>query len=295
KDLINHFPTYNERNLILNISYYISEEDTLLEKFKSTKQVPFESLSKAVKVSKGFLENWQDYIIVYTLILANANYISLQEYIRISSKEDVKSKVIDYKRKDGLSYRGLALKVDKKSIIILTSSGEFFKIKKSEDVNIGEETHGLEKKGIAHYKFKIFLAIALIILASIGAYKSYNKVSSTVLFNCTSQIKLEVNRGNKVVYSYAASDKGKEMINSVDPQDKNIDECLKDFMEYAKSNDMVPKDGFTVMITGDPFKYGELKETDDYIVENNIKVQINNAGSLHNVYESVQNNKSDKK
>lgn len=294
KDLVNHCPTYKERNLLLNIAYYIFQEDEISNELKRTKMLPFEVLSKAVKVSEGFLKKWQDYIITYTLILSNNHYASIQEYIKVGDKESSKGKgkVVDYKKNNkGLTYRGIALRIDKKSVIVLTSSGEFFRIKKSGNVGLGEEAYGTEKKGINHYKFKIMLAIAIILLAFIGAYRNYNKVSSTVIFNCTSQIKLEVNRRNKVVYSFSPSEKGKSMIDSVRPQDKNVDECLKEFIEYAQENNMIPKEQYIITITGEPFKYGELKKTDEYIVENNVKAQINNAGSLHNVYESVQNNK----
>lgn len=294
KDLVSHFPKNKDRNLILNVAYYIIEENDIFDKFERTRQLPLGRLAKETRISRGFLEAWQDYIIAYVLIISNPNFTYIQNYLKVEINDEEKSNVVPFEDKKEMSYRGIAIKVNKKSTIILTSYGQFYKIKKADQVEVGQETHGFEKVGFAHYKFHILIGVLFIFLLCGAAYKSYTKVSSTVVFTCTSQIKMEINRKNKVIYTHSPSDKGNEMIDAVSPMDRDVDECLKDFLVYAKENDMIPKDGILIVITGQALKYGDLENTDEYIVDNNISVQINNGGSLHNVYESVQIKKKEK-
>ena len=131
-------------------------------------------------------------------------------------------------------------------------------------------------------------------VVSFGLYKDYNKAITTVIISSTSQIKLELNRGNTIVYIHTPADKGKNMVASVAPMDKNIDIGLKECLEYAKNNKMIPDKGIVVTITGEPLKYGVLKETAQYVVDNKILIQINNAGNLHNIYELADKKKEDK-
>lgn len=293
RDLVSHFPTQKDRNLILNIAYYIVDEIEIFNKFEQRRELPLGKLSKATKISRSFLELWQDYIIAYVLIISNPNFTYMQDYIKVEVAENAESNVIHMNNKSDISYRGIVIGNSKRSSIILTSYGQFIRIRKNETVELGYETHGFEKKGIVHYKFQILIGILFIILLCGAAYKSYTKVSSTVVFNCTSQVKMDINRSNKVIYTYSSSDKGNEMINEVQPLDKDIDDCLKEFMGYASENKMVPKDGFVIIITGKPLRFGDLDKTDEYIVDNKITAQINNGGSLHNSYESVKSNKNE--
>lgn len=295
RDLIGHFPTQKDRNLILNIAYYIVEESELFEKIEERRELPLGRIAKKTKISRGFLEIWQDYIIAYMLIISNPNFTYIQDYIKIEINEDNDSNVIALNNKDEVSHRGIVIQTNKKSAIILTNYGQFFKIKKSEMVELGHEIHGLEKKSVFRYKFHIVFGILFILLLCGAAYRSYVKVSSTIIFTCTSQVKLEVNSSNKVIYTYSSTEKGDAMISKVKPLDKDIDKCLKEFIIYAKENEMIPKDGFQIVISGKALGYGELDETDEYIVDNNISAEINNAGNLHNIHESVKIKKGEGK
>lgn len=293
KDLISHFPSDKEKNLILNIAYYLIEDLELFDEVSKNKELAFVKLSRMMRIEKDFLREWQDYILVYFIILSNPNYKYIQDCLKIEVKEDMKSE-IPIEDKVLNTKRGLAIKVGKKDTIIMTATGEFRKIKNQEEISIGYDVEGIEKKGFVHYKLQI--AIGLIILLALGfaAYKDYNKVNSTVIINSTSQVKLEINKGNRVIYTHSATDKGNEMLEAIEPMDKKIDDALKDCVEYAKENDMIPKDGITVTITGQALKYGVLEKTGEYVLDNKVQIQINNAGSLHNIYESTEAKRKDK-
>ena len=292
KDLISHSPNYRDRNLILNISRFILGEFEIFDIFSKKKQLPIYIVSKKTMVPKIFIETWQHYIITYTLILSNPVYKYIQDYIRIELNEE--SKAIDiYIEKNNDEHRGIVLKSLKRATIVLTSSGEFLKLKNIGH-EVGTEIIGKERKGIKHYKLQIAIASVLILLSGFGIYSEYTKVERTLLLNTTSQIKYELNRFNKVIYTYSPYEKGKSLIEYVDPLDDSIDDVLKKSLEYAKDNGMIPKDGILITINGKPLKYGIFKETGEYIVENNISLLINNAGSQHKLYDSIIRQKEEK-
>ncbi|MGG7178860.1 anti-sigma factor domain-containing protein [Clostridium paraputrificum] len=292
KDLVGHFPNYKDRNLILNIAYYIKDDVDIFDRIQKRRELPIAFIARKTKISRAFLEIWQDYIITYVLILSNPNYKYIQDYLRVEFKDNT-NEITQPRSNTGDIYRGIVLKANRRSTIILTSAGEFIKVK-SNDTEVGKELEAGEKKGIRHYKLQIAIAAVLIIFTAFGVYKEYTKVVRTVVIQTSSQVKLELNRFNKVIYSNSPSEKGRDMLNYAEPMDEDIDKVLKKCVEYAKKNDMVPQDGIVVTINGEALKYGILKETGDYIVEENIKVLINNVGQQHKLYESTEKQKEDK-
>lgn len=292
KDLVSHCPSYRDRNLILNISQFILDEFEIYDIFQSKKELPIQMISRKTRISKSFIEIWQDYIITYILILNNPSYKCIQDYIRIEINEDSKA-ISLYKEKNNDEHKGIALKKSKGSTIILTSSGEFLKIKNTQ-CRVGEEVRGQEKKGIRHYKLQISISVLLIILACFGGWFEYTKTVRTVIIKTTSEIKYELNRFNKVVYTHSPSEKGNNLINYVDPLDEDIDDALKNTIEYANGHEMIPQGGIVVTISGKPLRYGIFKETGEYIVEKNIRVLINNGGSQHKLFESTIKQKEEK-
>jgi len=290
KDLVGHSPSYKNKTVILNIAYYIIEDTEILERIFEKRELPFGKLGRETRASRAFLEIWQDYILAYVIILSNPNYRYIQDFLKVELKEESTSITIYQNGKDS-TLKGLVLKVHGKSAIIMTGLGDFTKIKKMEELTVGEEGEGKSKKGLANYKLHIAIATMIIMLVSFGLYKDYNKAITTVIISSTSQIKLELNSGNTIVYIHTPADKGKNMVSSVAPMDKNIDIGLKECIEYAKNNAMIPDKGIVVTITGEPLKYGILKETAQYVVDNDILIQVNNAGNLHNIYELADKKK----
>ena len=292
KDLVAHFPKETERTTILNIAYFIIDNTEMFDRVLRRKELPFNRLSRATRTQRGFLEKWQDYIITYFLILSNPNYRNIAEYLRIDVNEDEveqKKSALALINAEPLElYKGIVVQAKKNTAIIMTSSGEFIKIKKDEGLRVGSEVKGKEKKGGVHYKLHISLALVFIALFSCGLYANYNKVKTTVIINSTSQVKLKLNGGNKVIYTHSPSEKGNSMIDYADPMDKDIDSVLRDCLEYAANNEMIPKGGIIITVNGDPLEYGLLKETSKYVVNQNLQVQVNNVGSTQHIYHLAQ-------
>lgn len=289
KDLILKKPKEHEKNIILNISYYIVENEELLEEFNSKRRLQINKLSRLTHMPSSFFELWQDYIIAYIIILHNPNYKLLQDYLKIEYAEKNSNPIASISKEH---YLGMVLEVKKKHMIIMTSNGEFIKLKKDDTDRIGEEVSGEEKTGIKHIKLKIAIGVLVILFIVIGAYRDYNNPVSTIVLKTTSDIKFQINRYNNVVYTYAESEKGKDMLKKVSVDD-NIDNVLKQCVKYAYENDMIPKEGLNVTVVGRRLDYGLLEQTGNYIVDNNIKLLINNVGVQHKLSESIMNERDE--
>lgn len=290
KDLVNIFPTYKDRNLILNIASYIYEDYELYEKIQKRRELPISIISKRTQISRTFLELWQDYILLYVIILSNPNYKCIQDYIRIEKKNSTSKLILkEYKKYD--IKKGIIIKVNKRSVIVLTSEGELLKLKKDEEAKIGQEYKGLEKKGIRNYKLQISIGILLVIFLLSGFIYQYTTITRTVVIDTTSQLKFELNRFDKVIYAHSSTKKGKELIQSVDPEDKNIDEALENTLKYAKENEMIPGGSILITVSGDALKYGILENTAKYVKEEKIRVLVNNSGNQHNIKDMINDEK----
>lgn len=281
KDLVFDMPPYSIRNTILNISYFIIEDIEYFEYVSKYKKLPLDRLIKKIPITKTFLLKWSDYILVYLIILSNPNLNYLQEYlnvvenIKVIGVEDIKEPALQNE------YQGIVINNRRNIAVILTSKGEFKKIKLEEDKSVGEEAIGSIKKSIIHYKLHISIFVGLIILMlSIIGFK-YNSSNSTLLIETTSPIKLEINYFDRVIKEYSTTDKGKELIEKTSLTDEKLDDALYEIFKYALNNEMIPRDGILITVTGEAIKYGELSKFESFINENKLNVKFNNSGIEH--------------
>ena len=276
-DLTLEKPTADEKNLLLNIAFYISSENELFDKLQSEKRVQYTAISKITRIKKAFLEKWQDYIITYTIIFANPNYDLIQEYLKVQENIQYKNHLSVVNSKPNL--KGMIVKSAKRSNIILTSDGSFIRTKKLEDNTIGKEVDGSEKKRIKNLKIKLSIVVILLLMVAAGGYMQYINVTSTVVFASGVEVKLEVNRYNKVMYTYSPSDKGKAIIKNLDPIEKPVDLILEELLQYSNENSLIDDSGVLVTINGKQIGYQDLSKTRDYAKEKKLKVLINNVGN----------------
>ena len=180
-----------------------------------------------------------------------------------------------------MGHNGIVLESNKKNAIVMTSIGEFKKLKLKELCFKGEEIKAVEKKSLKDYKLyvSIISIFALIFVLSI-IYK-YNNVVSTVVVETTSPIRLEINGFNRVLDVSSSTEKGKTLIDETSVLDNNIDKALFKIIEYANENEMVKYSGIVITITGKALKHNSLEETADFVYKKDLKVRLNNAGSEH--------------
>lgn len=281
KSLIGKTPRYDIKNILLNMAFFIIKDDELYSEFTRKRELQVAKLAKLTRTSKIFIENWRDFLIAYIIILANPNYRVLHSYMNIEERDANNNAIISVvgKTEKSVIYRGIALSNNGSSSIIVTSLGDFIKIKNSsEDKVLGEELSGKEKKGFKHYKKQLFGVIALILMALSALYYIYNMSYSTIIINSTSQIKVEVNMLNRINYLYSSTTKGQLLVHSTNVVNKGVDEGLYEIIKYANENKMIPPKEMIIIISGHKLKDDWFPMSEQYIRENKIKVLVNNGG-----------------
>ena len=280
RDLIKHNLNYSTRNELLNIAMFITSNFEIYDEFIKKEDIPT-IVQIQTRASKKYIEQYRDYLIAYTIILGNPNFKNLQEYIQIveNTDEDLGKDIIEYEEKIDVS--GIVLDRNNRNAIVITSIGEFKKLKLKESVSKGEELRAIEKKSLKDYRLyvSIISVFALIFILSV-VYK-YNNVVSTIVVETTSPIRLEINGFNRVIDVSSSTEKGKKLVSDTSVLDNKIDNAIYKILEYANENDMVKGSGIVVTITGKALKHNALKETSDFIYRKDLKVRFNNSGSEH--------------
>lgn len=314
QDLFAYSPSDRDRNTILNIAFYIIGEVELLEFIQDKKKLPPNILAKKTMQPRKFIEEWNDYIITYTIIFSNPNYKIIQDYMRIEESKDeveipkekqsnktVIKKVIIEKTNEEISVdendkeeesnevsinknsklelRGVIIKSFKRSACILTSRGEFKKVKLEGDMRVGEEKAAIAKKGIKDYKLQIGIVVLAIVVACGAFLYKYSEIDRTILINTTSQVKVDVNSFNNIISAYSPTSKGEEMVKSLNLNNVKLDKGIEAILNYANNNEMIPSGNILITVTGDPLEYGTLEKTGKFASSHKIRLTINNAGN----------------
>lgn len=293
KDLVNFSIKERYRNMALNIAYYIASNEELLRIINEKRVLPMLKISKLTKIKPSILEKLNDYIIAYYIILTNSNYKFIQDYFRIKLKED--NKIVSLSDKNQQLHKGIVIKVLKNSAYILTSKGEFLKIRISNTTNVGAVCEGKEKKLFRNYKIHISILLFILILIGSGIIIEYRRTESIIVIETTSNIKIHVNKFDKVIYAYSPTDKGKELIDNNNILNKDIDEAVVEVFEYALNNQMIDLSKKTLItVNGQALKYGVLDKTNKFIYEHNIPIVINNAGNQQKLPKYLTEDKEEK-
>lgn len=281
RDLVKDNVSYSIRNELLNIAMFITSNIELYNDFVNKEDIPVDTLHILTRVDKKYLQKYREYIIAYTLIFGNPNYKNLQDYIQIveNTEEYLGKDIIEYEEKIGVS--GVVLESNKKNAIVMTSLGEFKKLKIKEYYSNGEEIKAIEKKSLKDYKLYISIISVFTLIFILSVVYKYNNVVSTVVVETTSQIRLEINGFNRVLNISSSTEKGKLLIEETSVLDNNVDKAICKIIEYANENEMIKSSGIVVTITGKALKHNSLDETADFIYKKDLKVRFNNSGSEH--------------
>ena len=280
KDLVNYPLNEEKRNISLNIAYYIMESEKISDKLERKKELPIKDLCRRVRINIYKIEDMKDYIVAYYLILRNPEYKVIQDTLKIKLKEENDNVINIESFKKHTIYRGIVIKAFKKSAYIITSMGEFIKIKTDIRARLGQSCDGKECTRIGRYK--IHIAIFLIILAMIGCATivDYRRTESIIIVGTTSDIKVHINKYDKVIYAYSPTEKGKLLISNVTIENEKIDDAIEKIFQYAFENGMIDTSKKTLItVSGNSLEYGALPKTNKFISENKIPILINNSGN----------------
>lgn len=285
KKLYNNIPTYAVRNVLLNMAYYVAENEELIEFITRRREIPFIKLANKTGESKKFIEKYKDYLMLYILLIHTNKYKWIQNYLAIVDGREESTDIIVAPEKDD-KITGLVLKKNSRYAIVITHSGEIVRIK-HQSSSIGYEVTGHQKRGLIFYSRQITALVLILIIAFSSVYYVYNKPKTTILISGTSTFKVEVNRYSKVIDVVSKTDKGKRVIGSITYQNQDIEYVLSEITIEMINNNMVPENSeIGIIISGD-----RLKNTDFRIMEQtvkdknsenktNVKVRINNSGIM---------------
>ncbi|MDV4149318.1 anti-sigma factor domain-containing protein [Clostridium sp. AL.422] len=283
KDLIHNEPSYILRNKILNVSYFIIEDIELFDYLNTTKKFPINRLLKRTPIDKEFYQTWKEYIVAFVVILANPTYKYLQEYLQVEEAVYVPNseEIIQINKEE--EHRGIILHKGVGYAIILTSKGEFIKVKAGKDNKVGEDFVGKESFTFKKYKFQISIIASILVLISIIGIFQYRLVDKTIAIETTSLITIEVNKFNKIIDAYSRTEKGINMLDKLKIDNADIDNSIKEILNYCMDNEMIPETGIVINVTGNPLKYTALQRTEKFIEEQGLQVKLNNSGDEHKV------------
>lgn len=181
KDLFAYVPSKNERNLILNIAFFIIGQVELLEYVQNNKKVPINILSRKVKRPRKKLIEWSDYLTFYIIIFSNPSYNLIQDYLNVEEIKEEEKKDNILVLKNERHNEGKKIVIEKLIIERKDSDKEkignnndakeeVIELKRDEDTEESLSNDSNRERGIV---LKIFKKSACI-LTSLGEVKKIN-------------------------------------------------------------------------------------------------------------------------
>jgi hypothetical protein len=288
KSLVTKTPKYEVRNDLLNVAFFIVQNEEILQEVISKRELPISKLTKYIGASRSTLENWRDYLIGYVLLLSNPNYLELKKYLNIQEKKDEINSlsIVNKSKNTSKEYIGISLKSSKSYSDIVTSTGEFKRIKNNEsDKKIGQELSGYEKRGFKYYKKIIAAVVFFMVLIGSIAFYIYNENYTTLVVNSNSKMILEINRFKKISEAYSQNANNQKILDSLNIQYDSIDDGIAKLFQYLNEQKFLSNKDILIVISGHKLDDTDLQKLEQYIEDNNkdkkndkINVTVNNMG-----------------
>lgn len=308
KDLCKSTPSFDTKNLLLNISFSLLEEKTLTSLIKRNRSLPIKSLSEFTDESPRFIKKWENYLIAYYLIISNPQYNNIKNYLNIqatnvdstenisdesklnsdSSKDNATSTALtlyDKSQTNNLC-TGILLTSNKNKGIILNCYGEFIRIKLLEEPSsqIGLIVSGAKTNSWRLYKYPLSISVFVIIVLSLIYLLLQNQISTTIILEANASLKINVNMMHKVTKVIPKDSNGKEISSNLNLNGKSIDQSLGLILNKGKElNFIEERSTIYIYINGSKLNEKDLSSCETFVKENGIDARINNSGENHNI------------
>lgn len=203
---------------------------------------------------------------------------------------------------------GIVMKIDKKAAFLMTSSGEFVKVKISGKApEIGEDYAGSVVVKTNIFKHAAIAASLMFLFITGGgayAYAYYTPVTSVVV-DINPSIELKANRFDKVIKANPLNEDAKVILSEVDLKNQTLDNALNLIVQESKEhnyiNDAYIESGKAITVKIDSKnknKHFELPKFEQYVNDNDLKVKIKEKGTTVELKNKSNNkngnNKEDK-
>ncbi|MFA9396870.1 MAG: anti-sigma factor domain-containing protein [Clostridiaceae bacterium] len=137
---------------------------------------------------------------------------------------------------------GLVVKVDRKIAILMTSTGEFEKVKMIGTTNIGELYTGKTVKDRNYSRYLVAAILMLFIMVSGGGAYAYYTPVATLEVSINPSIEIKLNRFSRIIKIKALNDDGEILVKNLDINNNNVDEGLTKVLEKAEKDNFIDED-----------------------------------------------------
>lgn len=275
--LVQAQPDKHERSLILNLALILSSEEKLWEKVLENRRIPFNTFSKLVEEPVFELKKWHDYILSYSILLRGDKYPLIRRYLQYDLREKEDAFPIDSD-----AHSGLALKKRGSYAYILTSQGQFMKVK-DEGNSIGDVTSGKKARKKLNLLKPLIAVLMAALLLGLVYQNIAGKVDRTIIIRAEGEIKMDFNPLGDLVHISAVNTRGQELIAKSDLEEKDIDSVLAEIIEQAYISETIKeRDEIIILISGEflPEDFFKSGKTRDRILSYQLDCKINNNGSF---------------
>lgn len=266
-----------ERSLILNLAFILSSEEKLWDKVLENRRIPFSTFSKLVEEPVFELKKWHDLILSYSILFHGEKYPLITRYLQYDLKEKEDSFPIDSD-----AHSGLTLRKKGSYVYILSSQGQFMKIK-DEGNSVGDVTSGKKARKRPNLLKPLIAIVMIALILGITYQYMSEKVDRTIIIRAEGEIKMNFNPWGNLVSISAVNPKGQELIEKSDPEQNDIDTVLAEIIEQAYISEAIKeRDEIIILISGEflPEDFFKSGKTHDRILSYQLDCKINNNGSF---------------
>lgn len=266
-----------KRNLMLNLAMILLSEEKLWLKTKDQQRIPLKTFSKIVEEPVFELKEMEHQILAYALLLEEDQYPLIRRYLNY--REEVKGEVRESSEEKS---RGLSLLSRGKTSYILTSQGQFLKIR-MEEAPSGHVAAGRK----ARKKLNLLKPLAVLLLAAALAGTVYvslsRRITQTIIVKAVGEVKMDFNSFGEAVNVIGINTAGRSFVEKAYFEAQDIDTVLAEIIEQAYITETIKERAeITILISGEflPEDFFQSGKTHQRILSYQLNAKINNNGSF---------------
>lgn len=180
---------------------------------------------------------------------------------------------------------GIVTEIKKHYVCLLTSSGEFVKIKYKGAAPAAGEIYSGDLYSAPKLKMPLIAASLAFVLFS-GALYSYVTPAYAVTLEINPSLKLHVNIWNRIVKAEAINEDGNKLLTELNVNNMNIAGGLEAIVEEAKKSNYIAPDSMgdskvvKVTLEGKASSPESIKHFTDTLKEENINLEVTKNGTI---------------